>query len=260
MRKRIIVAAIIVVVLAVLGVGGWWLWTEYGDRLTPEEGGLAASGTVEADEIAVSSVVAAPIVEVLAEEGAEITSGTILFELDDQLLQLQVDQASASLAAASAMLEQVRADAGTQQEIAQAQARVDQSEAAVRMAEVQAGYAQVMAVADGVVTQVTASAGENASPGKTLAVLTDLSRLWVTVYIPETRIGEVSLGSRASVTTDSSERTFDGEVVYIASEAEFTPANIETQEQRVKLVYEVRLEVDNIGDELKPGMPADVEF
>jgi len=260
MRKRIIIAVVAVIVVTALSVGGWWLWSEYGDRLQPEEGALTASGTVEAEEVAVSSLITGRITGVTAEEGAEVTSGTVLFELDDQVLRLRVDQAAAGLAAARAVLDQVRADGGTQQEIDQAQANVDQAEATVQLAELQLGYTEIAAPAEGVVSRVTAGLGENASPGRTLAVIANLDRLWVSVYIPETRIAEVALGTRASVTTESSERTFDAEVVYISPQAEFTPANIETQEQRVKLVYEVRLEVDNIGEELKPGMPVDVEF
>ena len=260
MKKRAIIAVIVVVVIAALGAGGWWAWTEYEDQLTTDDGPVGGSGMVEADQIAISSVVAGRITGVLAEEGAEVSSGTPMFTIDSEILDLQVDQASAGVSAAKAILDQVNADEGTPEEVAQAQAQVDQAEAALAMARLQASYANVESPAEGVVTQVTASEGENAAPGKTLAIVSDLERLYVSIYVPETRIGELSLGDRASVVADSSDRTFDAEVAFIASEAEFTPASIETKEQRVKLVFEVRLEVDNIGTELKPGMPVDVEF
>ena len=102
--------------------------------------------------------------------------------------------------------------------------------------------------------------GENAAPGKTLATIADLDDLKVSVYIPETRIGEVRLGQKAIVYVDSSDTAFDAEVTFISSNAEFTPSNIETKDQRVKLVYEVRVKLTGGGDVLKPGMPVDVEF
>jgi len=259
MKKRILIVLIVVVLLAAAGAGGWWAWVTYGNG-TAEDEVLGGSGTVEANEIAVSSVLAGRIAEVRAEEGAEVASGTVLFTLEDDLLRLQVDQADAGLEAAEAALAQARADQLTPAEINQAQARVDQALAAKKMAEVQLAYAEVLAPMDGVITQVTASAGETAGSGKTLATIADLDTLFVSIYIPETQIGEITLGRSATISTDSSSQVFDGEVVYIASEAEFTPSNIETREQRVKLVYEVRLEVTDPGDVLKPGMPVDVEF
>lgn len=257
MVKRII---IIIVVLAVLGGAGWWAWLTYGDEggeITQSPGG---TGTVEAREVAISSVMPGRIVEVLAEEGSEVTSGTPLFRLDTALLNLQVTQAEASVRAAQAAFDQAKVDKGTAGEIASAQARLDQAKAALEMAKLQVEYATITAPMDGVVTQVSATAGENAAAGKTLAMVADLSELTIKIYVPETEIGDVNIGDRAHVITDSSDRNFTAEVIRIASEAEFTPGNIETKEQRVKLVYEVVLTVENDGDVLKPGMLADVTF
>lgn len=259
MKKRIVIVLVIVLLIAAAAAGGYWAWITYGNG-TAEEDVLGGSGTVEANEVAVSSVIPGRIAAVTAEEGAVITSGTVLFALEDDILRLQVDQADAGLKAAEAALAQARADELTQAEIDQAQARVDQAAAAKNMAEVQLAYAEIAAPMDGVITQVTASVGETAGSGKTLATIADLETLYVSIYISETRIGEIELGRSATISTDSSSNIFDAEVVYIASEAEFTPSNIETKEQRVKLVYEVRLKVTDTGDILKPGMPVDVEF
>ncbi|MDP2183321.1 MAG: efflux RND transporter periplasmic adaptor subunit [Actinomycetota bacterium] len=257
MAKRII---LVVVIVAVLAAGGWWAWTTYGDTEAPEDAFLGGSGTVEADEVTVSSVIAGRIESVTATEGAEVASGTVLFSLDSAVLDLQVQQAEAGVRGAEAALSKVKADDGTKAEVNQAKARVDQAKAALEMARAQAGYAQVEAAVSGVITQVTASAGENAAPGKTLAKIADLKRLHVSVYISETEIGQIKLDQWATVTTDSSSREFDARVTYIASQAEFTPSNIETKDQRVKLVYEVRLDIPDSGDVLKPGMPVDVRF
>lgn len=260
MKKRVIVAVIIVVVIAALAAGGWWAWTEYGDEVVAEDDTLSGSGTVEADEVSISSLIGGAITTVEVAEGDNVTSGTVLMSIDDAVLLAQVDQANARVKSAEASLAQARLDKKPAPDIALAEAQVEEAKASLEVAQVQASYAQITAPADGVVTQLSVSEGENASPGRSLATVTNLDRLYVSIYIPETRIGEVSLGDRASVTAEGSSRTFEGEVVFIASEAEFTPSNLQTREQRAKLVYEVRLEIDNIGDELKPGMPVDVAF
>ena len=256
MAKKIIIA---IIVIAALAGGGWWAWTTWGDGGATADV-LGGSGTIEADEIAISSVISGKILSADAQEGSAVTSGTTLFTLDGSLLALQVQQAEAGVKAAEAALAKVRADKGTQPEIDQAQARVDQAKAALEAVKVQQGYATVAAPMDGVLTQVTASIGENASPGKTLATIADLERLHVSIYVAETQIGQIKLGDTATIVTDSTNKTFTGKVTFIASQAEFTPSNIETKEQRVKLVYEVRLEIDSTDDALKPGMPADVTF
>lgn len=258
MKKRIIIV-VVLLLIAAGAAGGWWWWTTYGQDATTEDV-LGGSGTIEAREVAISSLIAGRIATVDAEEGAEVASGTVLFTLDTELLQLQVTQAEAGVTAAQAALDQARSDKATTAEIARAQARLDQANAAKQIATAQLGYATIAAPMTGTVTKLTASLGENANPGKTLATIADLSTLYVSIYISETNIGEIALGDLATITTNSSESDFSGEVVFIASEAEFTPSNIETKEQRVKLVYEVRLEVTDSGDVLKPGMPVDAAF
>jgi HlyD family secretion protein len=79
--------------------------------------------------------------------------------------------------------------------------------------------------------------------------------------VKEGKIGQVKLGQKAVVTTDSYPgKTYEGSVSFISSEAEFTPKNVQTQEERVKLVFGVKVKVKNVHDELKPGMPADVSI
>jgi len=259
MVKKIIIT---VVVIAALAGGGWWAWMTWGDSGSSgsDSALLGGSGIVEADEIAISSVISGRIATAEAEEGSEVSSGTVLFTLDAAVLALQVEQAEAGVKAAEAALAKVKADKGTQPEIDQATARVTQAKAALEAAKVQQAYATIASPSDGVITQVTASIGENASPGKTLATVADLEKLHVSIFIAETQIGQIKLGDRATIVTDSSTKSFEGEVVFVASEAEFTPSSIETKDQRVKLVYEVRLDVSNAEDVLKPGMPVDVTF
>lgn len=256
MKKRIP----IVIAVVVLAAAAWWGYTTFiaggGDQATV----LGGSGTIEAEEIAVAPLVAGRIASASATEGVAVKAGDVLFTLQSDIANAQVAQAEAGVRAAQAALAQVKDDDGTDAEIAGATARIDQAKAALAMAKAQRDYLTVTAPANGTITSVVGAVGETAAAGKTLATIADLTNLTVSVYIPETRIGDVRIGQRAKVTVDSSDTTFDAIVTFISSQAEFTPSNVETKEQRVKLVYEVRLSVTNAGDVLKPGMPADVEL
>lgn len=256
--KRPLVPAIIALVLLLAGVG-WWAWTTYGaDSGRRQE----LTGTVEAEEYQVASILAGRITSSVATEGAEVASGQVLFRLDPGVLSLQVKQAQAALRAAQAGLRQVKDDDGSSAEVAVAQARVDQAAAALRMANVQLGYTNVSAPTSGTITAVAANAGETVSPGRALATVTDLTSLTVSVYVAETDVGRVSIGQAARVVSDGGGR-WSGSVEWIADEAEFTPNNIETKDQRTKLVYQVRITLDDStdGDEqLRPGMPVTVRL
>lgn len=254
--KRPPVPAIIALLL-VLAAVGWWAWTSYWQGADEREG---MSGTVEAEEYQVASVIAGRIESSLATEGAETDAGQVLFLLDDDILSLQIDQAKAGVRAARAALRQAKDDDESRAEIAAAQARVDQAAAALRMARVQLGYTKVSAPVSGTITAVAAKPGETISPGRALATVSDLSRLTVNVYVAETEVGKVEIGQSARVLSDAG-GTWSGRVDFIADQAEFTPNNIETKEQRVKLVYQVRIAIDARQrgiSQLRPGMPVTV--
>lgn len=249
---------IVIPIVIVLALAGWWGYTTWRTAQTESQGGLVASGTVEAQESQVTSILSGRIVGVEAEEGSDVAKGATLFTLDDELLKLQVDQARAALTAARAALKQAKDDDASDAEIAAARARVVQARAAVRMARTQASYAVIAAPASGVITGLSAHVGENASPGKALATIADLSQMHVSIFVPETQIGRVKIGQTARLAADGTTEAFSGKVTFIASEAEFTPNNIETKDQRTQLVYEVRVSIDDAKDFLKPGMPVDV--
>ena len=91
-----------------------------------------------------------------------------------------------------------------------------------------------------------------------IATVIDLKHVWIMAYITEKNLGKVKLGQQGKVMIDSfPDKEFIGKVTYISPEAEFTPKNIQTKEERVKLVFGVKIEVENPDQELKPGMPAD---
>lgn len=140
-----------------------------------------------------------------------------------------------------------------------ARAQLGEAEAAVEATRVRLEDLQVKSPVEGVITRTHAEVGETLGAGRPVVTVTDLSEPWVRVYIPENQIGKVRLGAAAKITIDTfADREFDGRVSYVSSQAEFTPKNVQTQEERVKLVFAVNVVVDNRDGALKPGMPADV--
>jgi HlyD family secretion protein len=146
--------------------------------------------------------------------------------------------------------------------IAAQRAAVAQGEAAVRQAEAALANAVITAPFDGVVTVRDREPGETVGAGTPVLTLMNLADRWVRIYIREDRIGAVQVGQAASITADTyPDKAYRGSVSFISSEAEFTPRNVQTAEERVKLVYAVKIRITgDPSNELKPGMPADVRL
>jgi HlyD family secretion protein len=171
--------------------------------------------------------------------------------------QAQYEAAEAAVEVAQAGLDALRAGAAAEQ-VAVAQAKVRQAEAALRTLQVQLEKMTLKAPRDGLVVERLVHVGEMATPGAPLLKIADLDQVELTIYIPETEVGRVGVGQRVEVTVDSyPERTFAGQVVFIASQAEFTPKNVQTKEERVNMVFAVKAQIPNPDHALKPGMPAD---
>jgi HlyD family secretion protein len=256
MSKRIV--PILIAISVIAGAGYWW-WNAYGPGSSASDDALSGTGTIEAEQVVITPQTNGRIVEMPVAEGASVKAGDVLATIDPSLLQLQLDQAEAGVDAAKRNYEHVKNDDDSNKaERAAAKAQYDQAKAARDMAKVQLGWTTVASPIDGVLSSVPASVGENAVMGSTLAVVSDLSNLTITIFVPESRIGQVELGQEGEFTTDSTDTAYHGKVTFIASQAEFTPASIETKDQRVKLVYQVWLSIIDADASLKPGMLADV--
>jgi HlyD family secretion protein len=317
-----------VVVLAVVGAAVWFGFLSNG----VVEGGLTASGTVEATEGQLAFQAAGRIQAIGAREGDRVTTGQQLATLDRSELNARRAQLVAQLAAATAGLAELRSgfraeeiaqgraglraaeeqvgdavrdlerttllhdggavsrealdkselavslsrihaderrealsllEAGPRRERVDAQAaNVAAAEAGIQVIDATISFASITAPFDGVVTVRHREPGETAPPGAPVLTLMNPDDRWVRIYVQEDRIGRVTLGQLATISSDSyPDRTHQGRVTFIASEAEFTPKNVQTPEERVKLVYAVKVQVLNDpGFELKPGMPADVRL
>lgn len=153
-----------------------------------------------------------------------------------------------------------RAKAGSRdQEIEAARANRDAMEARIAQLRQQIADATVVSPTDGLVTEKIAEPGELLAAGAPILVITDLARPWLTVYVAEPDLGKIKLGAVAEVVTDGGERR-QGKVSFIASTAEFTPKNVQTRDERVKLVYRVKIALGNEDGVFKPGMPAEAHF
>lgn len=143
----------------------------------------------------------------------------------------------------------------------QAQTAVKQAEANLALIEAQMAKLTISAPADGIIFSRNVEPGEVVNPGSILFTLGRLADLTITVYIPEDRYGEISLGQVATVSVDSFlGETFTASVINISSQAEFTPRNVQTTDGRKTTVFAIKLRVDDTAGKLKSGMPADVVF
>jgi HlyD family secretion protein len=145
--------------------------------------------------------------------------------------------------------------------IRQARAKVESSAAAVKLAMNSLEDATLLSPLTGTILAKHAEPGELINPGTPIVTIGDLRNIWIRVFIPETSLGRIKLGQTAKVVSDTfPNKSYKGVVSFIASEAEFTPKNVQTEKERVKLVFRVKVSVDNPNQELKPGMPVDVTF
>ncbi len=275
---------VLIVVVALI----WWL-TFYEPPLP--EGLIQANGRIEGDHYSVASKFSGRIAELKAREGDEIDKGQVLVLLDDTQVNAKVVQAEKGVIAANAQYsaakvseQQSRRDKIRLQNLLKSQTaskqvaernvsswRVDKERLAAAKAE--CGMAEavlqevqsiqndliIRAPAKGVITTRMADEGEVIAAGSPLFDIVDLDRLYLKVYIPEKEIGKVRLGLEAQVYIDAfPDKPFAATVRYIASQAEFTPKEVQTPDERVKLVYAVKLYLnENPDHRLSPGLPAD---
>jgi HlyD family secretion protein len=142
--------------------------------------------------------------------------------------------------------------------VSQSRAKAESARAALALAETRFSQSVLVAPLPGLVLAKHAEPGEMLAIGAPVVTVGKMDEVWLRAYIPETELGRVKVGQKARVTVDTwPGRIFEGRVGFIASEAEFTPKNVQTEKERVKLVYRIKIFLANPKMELKPGMPAD---
>ena len=169
----------------------------------------------------------------------------------------KIKQASAALDKAQAEYDLVKAGP-RQEQIDQAQANLILAEQSLNQSRQQLEYTNLYAPFKGVVLSKSAEPGEYLNPGSPVVTIGMLDQVWLRAYINETNLGKISLNQEVDVITDAYPgKVFKGLISFISSEAEFTPKSVQTFEERVKLMYRIKIILDNKSRELKPGMPAD---
>ena len=177
----------------------------------------------------------------------------------------QIDAAAAQVQRAVGSLKMAESNAleikRREQELTFRRSEIERARASLALIDTQLADTIAASPVDGVVLVKAADVGEVLAAGMTVVTVGDIDHPWLRAYINETDLGRVKLGAKARITTDSYPgKVYEGRVSFIASEAEFTPKQIQTQEERVKLVYRIKIDVDNPRHELKSNMPADAEI
>jgi HlyD family secretion protein len=278
----------IIILVIILALVLYFLLSSKGEK---NKGEISASGTVEITEVEVSSKLAGRIEKLLADEGDSVLKDQVLIELETKELQAQLKQAQAAYQVSLSQLAQsksnsenlrtnlertrqlFKAGSSTQQQFDDQETKyqmakdqlnsvthlTEQNKAMIDLIKVNLDNMVIKSPINGLVLSKNTEIGEVVSPGSSLLTLGDLSHPWVKIYIKEADLGKVKLGQEAQVKIDTyPEKVFEGKVTYVSSQAEFTPKNIQTKEERVKLVFGIKVSLDNPLQILKPGMPADV--
>ena len=167
----------------------------------------------------------------------------------------RLSESEAELALARSNLKQI---AVAEREVAAGRAHVSATDAALELARIQLSYCELKAPFDGILTSRNVEPGEVVTVGREVLSVADLSRVELKIFVNETQIGRVKPDQSVAVKIDTfPDKMYEGRVAYVSPESEFTPKIIQTHKERVKLVYLVKVAIDNPQFELKPGMPAD---
>ncbi|ANA41073.1 efflux RND transporter periplasmic adaptor subunit [Geobacter anodireducens] len=177
------------------------------------------------------------------------------------------DAAKAARDASQAQLHEVRARqelmhrGPRREQIDAARARFNQARESLDLARTRLSHATLAAPLSGLVLSKHVEPGEQVAAGTPIVTIGDLANTWLRAYIPETDLGRIKVGQKARIRNDTwPDRRYEGTITFISPEAEFTPKNVQTDKERVKLVYRIKIAIPNPNRELKPGMPADAEI
>lgn len=226
-------------------------------------GKITASGTIEIKQVDVASMTAARVMNIIKPEGSQVKKGEAVARLDDSVVSAVREAAGVVLSNAKANYDRAKDLFATG---AIAKTAYEQAEAGYLSAN--ASYAQanklyneatVKAPWDGIILKTYVEEGELVSANTPVFTIGDLNEAKVTIYVPLTDMSRIKYNDPATVKIDAyPKKVFSGKVNFISAEAEFTPKNVQTKDERIKQVFSVEVTVDNKEGILKPGIPADV--
>jgi HlyD family secretion protein len=225
--------------------------------------GLEVSGTVEVKEVDVSSITGGKITQLYRREGEEVRKGQILAKLEDTVQRARLQSARTIHKNAESQykrsLSLFKSNSMPKIELEKAETAFAQARAGLEEADYMLSETEIKAPLKGRILKRHAETGEIIAPGTPVFTVANLKTVEVILYIPLPSLGKIKLGQKVEIKTDSyKNKIYTGKITTISNEAEFTPKNVQTKEERVKLVFRVEVMAENPLQELKPGMPVDV--
>lgn len=284
MKKRFIILVIIIIAI-VITVSLLVTRSKNSD--------ISGSGMIEVQEVQVSSKITGQIKEIRIDEGSLVKNGDTLIILEHPELLAQQEAALAgyqvaektlneialnkkdiennvkrirNLYATNGVSENEKEKAETQlavinSQVDKAKANLQAAKAGLNLIQTQIDNAYILSPIAGVILAKNFQVGEIILPGARLLKIGDLNTAWLKIYLSEREIGKIAIGANANVYVDAyPKQVFAGKITWITSEAEFTPKNIQTKEERTGLVYAVKITIPNPDQKLLPGMPADAKI
>ncbi len=209
------------------------------------------AGTVEATEVDIPSRVTSVLATVRVKEGDPVKKGQLLAELAGEDIKLAAEIAEKELQRAIPLR-----NSGSMNQESFDRIKYKRDDAVLRRS-----WCSVISPMDGTVLDTYFEAGEMVNPGATLMTLADLNDVWAVVYVPQSLISALSLGMTVEgYLPELDMRKLTGRVTHINSEAEFTPKNVQTRQERTRLVFGVKISFDNKDGLLKPGMTIEMDL
>jgi HlyD family secretion protein len=209
------------------------------------------AGTLEAETVDLSPGVASPISTLLVKEGQEVKKGDMIIQLSCPDVRVAVGQTDSDLARNQELFK-----AGSL-----AASNFDKSRYASRDAQVKLKWCDVEAPIDGTILTIYRRVGEWARPGESLLSMADLTSLYAWIYVPQTMLAKLKVGEPINgLIADLGAKTFPGSIEYIRPEAEFTPKNVQTRDERERLVFGIKVRFPNPTGDLKMGQPIEAQM
>jgi HlyD family secretion protein len=237
-RKRVAVAAVVGVLAVIIVV--WRVFFS---------GEFLYAGTVEATEVDLSSRVSSVIADLGAHEGDRVKKGQKLVRLAGEDIRLAADLAEKNFRRTAELFKN-----GSVPQAEYDRVRYVRDDAAVRRS-----WCEVSSPVDGVVLFTYFEPGEMVAPGMKLLTVADLKEVWTVVYVPQPLLAKLKAGMTVTgILPELKKNVFDGKIAHIREEAEFTPRNVQTRDERIRLVYGVKVVFLNPDGILKPGMTIEV--
>lgn len=283
MKKRLIILVIVIIAIVIT------VSLLVARRKNSE---ISGSGMIEVQEVEISAKISGQIKEIRHDEGSLVKHGDTLIILEHRELLAQQEAALAGYQVAEKTLNEValnkkdiennvkrirnlyvangvseneKEKAETQLAVINSQedkakANLQAAEAGLNLIQTQIDNAYILSPIAGVILAKNFQVGEIIFPGTRLLKIGDFNTAWLKIYLSEREIGKISIGATANVYVDAyPKQVFSGKITWLASEAEFTPKNIQTKEERTSLVYAVKITIPNPDQKLLPGMPADAK-